>query len=237
MRCTRCDGLAVPQAVGVDPRGNVVFGWCLQCLADRGCTLVEDAPGDPWRFSSQAVVGGAARLTPGERRRLALSSALAIDQTQWVVAVVAFLMMTWGLLLLTAGLWYAPRFASGANPLGNGTPAFLVWGGSAKALLGVSLMVLASRRNWYPGAFLLSLLSWLALVLGLGMLARGVLADHPGRKTSLGFGIALCLGISVLTRAVRLAQRRKSAPAGAPAILRAGPDPGRSRAGDRGRMQ
>ncbi len=41
MRCTRCDGLAVPQAVGIAPDGRVVFGWCLQCLADSDCRLVE----------------------------------------------------------------------------------------------------------------------------------------------------------------------------------------------------
>lgn len=41
MRCTRCDGLAVPQAVGISEDGRVVFGWCLECLADTHCDLVE----------------------------------------------------------------------------------------------------------------------------------------------------------------------------------------------------
>src|SRR4051812_17883958 len=59
MRCTRCDGLVVPQAVGIDPEGKVVFGWCLQCLADHRCKLVETSPLGPWNLAPPAGSGHA----------------------------------------------------------------------------------------------------------------------------------------------------------------------------------
>ncbi len=53
MRCTRCDRLAIPQAVGLSREGLVVFGWCLDCLEETGCTEIEavatreNPPSDP----------------------------------------------------------------------------------------------------------------------------------------------------------------------------------------------
>ena len=37
MRCTRCDGLTIPQATGRTPDGRFVFGWCVTCLKETGC--------------------------------------------------------------------------------------------------------------------------------------------------------------------------------------------------------
>jgi hypothetical protein len=41
MRCTRCDRIAVPQALGRDPSGDLIFGWCVDCLKAAHCTEIE----------------------------------------------------------------------------------------------------------------------------------------------------------------------------------------------------
>jgi hypothetical protein len=220
MRCTRCDGLVVPQAVGIDPDGKVVFGWCLRCLAERGCRLVETSPLGPWTFDAPGVSPGrsVARARAGRPPR----RGLAVDRSRWAIAVVALLMMCWGLVLLAAGLWRAPRPGPGPSPLGNGTSSLLAAGGAATALVGLVLLLLASRRNWYPGTFLLGLLSWLSFLVGLGILLGGVIDHEPRRNPSLVLGAGLALGISVLARLIHRSQARKLALA-APAARATGP--------------
>ena len=73
-----------------------------------------------------------------------------VDQAAWVVATVAFLMIGWGLVLMVAGLFSAPRSTTGQNPLGNGTGPFLGVGGAATAMFGMVLLVLATSRSDPP---------------------------------------------------------------------------------------
>lgn len=232
MRCTRCDGLAVPQAVGIDPQGKVIFGWCLQCLADRGCTLVETSPiGGPSSISpvgrSHASDAPKVNLPGGAGAR-----ALEFEQAGWVVGIVASLMMSWGLILVAAGLCGAPTPDPDGSPLGNGTPALLTGGGAATALAGLGLMVLASRRGWSPGTFLPGLVSWLSFLLGLGILAHAIVVHHPRRQVGLVVGVALCQGISVLMRVIQRAEGRKSSPRGHAAASMLGAGDGKPRAAD-----
>ena len=66
MRCTRCDGLVVPQAVGIDADGRVVFGWCLRCLARSKCRLVEISEASPLELKLNFKIGeSAGRPRPG----------------------------------------------------------------------------------------------------------------------------------------------------------------------------
>jgi len=204
MRCTRCDGLAVPQAVGIAPDGRVVFGWCLQCLADGNCSLVEVPTAGPWDLRLSFPIGEPARPTSSRGHGSA-----AADQSQWIVAIVAFLMISWGLILLAAGLFSGSRPASVVSPLGNGTSPLLGIGGAATAVLGLALMVLASRRNWFPSGFLLVLLSWLSLLTGLGILGYGLLDYLPGRNVPVLLGAGIALAISLIIRLLERSQKRK----------------------------
>ena len=196
MRCTRCDGLAVPQAVGIAPNGRVVFGWCLQCLADKQCRLVEVPAAGPWDLRLSFSISEPTRqpLLSGN------NSAAAVDRSLWIVAIVAFLMISWGLILLVAGLFSGSRPGSTTSPLGNGSSQLLGIGGAATAVLGLALMVLASRRNWLPGTFLLTLLSWLSLLAGLAILIYGIFYLGPGRNGRVVLGAGVALAISLMTR-------------------------------------
>jgi hypothetical protein len=142
MRCTRCDDLAVPQAVGIAPDGRVVFGWCLQCLADQNCRLVETASGGPFDFarvlSSRKLEEAGPRVVHAPARR--------IDQSRRIVAGVAFFLVCWGLILMAAGLLSRPGPA-GSSPLGNGTAMLLGTGGAATALLGLALKIYLARAR------------------------------------------------------------------------------------------
>ncbi len=146
MRCTRCDGLAVPQAVGLDPDGRVIFGWCRSCLAEARCRLVEVPSTGLVHLKVSAPAGPARRA---DRRTLYTRNDPAgrVDDSQWIVAIVALLMIGWGLILVAAGFFAGSRPASGSSPLGNGTAPLLGVGGAATTLLGLGLLVLASRRN------------------------------------------------------------------------------------------
>ncbi len=208
MRCTRCDGLAVPQAVGIAPDGRVVFGWCLQCLADKKCRLVEVSTAGPWELKLSLPIGNPVKTPlPGGD-----DSVAAGDQARWVVAIIAFMMITWGLILLAAGLFSGPRSASLPSPLGNGTSPLLCTGGTVAALFGLALMVLGSRRNWLPGIFLLAVSSWSSLLAGVGILAYGLFESQPGRNLHIVLGAGVAMAISVTTRLLERCVKRNLRP-------------------------
>ena len=167
MRCTRCDGLAVPQAVGLTPDGRVIFGWCLACLAETGCELVDDPPSGPPAIHLSAMAGPPARKPISSRNPRARGP----GRRQRIMAVVASLMIGWGLILLAAALFTGSRQAADSSPMGNGTAPLLGVGGTATALLGLGLMVLARRRTGFPGSFLPGLLSLPGFLIALRTLA------------------------------------------------------------------
>lgn len=210
MRCTRCDGLAVPQAVGIDSEDRVVFGWCLQCLADRGCKLVETSSRGRWRFSS-AITDPAIKVSrrlrsPVDRtaieaersRRMPVIAAFETEGSQRVLTLVASMLLIWGLVLLAAGLWIALSSSAQRSPLGNGTPVLLITGGVMTTLMGVTLILLATRRNWHPGAFSLGLVSWLSLLSGIVMLTLGAPRTHDPSGVRLLAGACLSVIATVI---------------------------------------
>ncbi len=228
MRCTRCDGLAVPQAVGIAPDGRVIFGWCLQCLADKQCRLVEVPAAAPWDLKLSFPISQPSRPP----LPAANNPAAGVDQSQWIVAIVAFLMISWGLILLAAGLFSGARAASTTSPLGNGTDRLLGVGGAATAVLGLGLMALVSRRNWFPGTFLLALLSWLSLLAALGILTTGLLDYQPDRNVQVVLGAGMALTISVMTRLLERSVKRKLKPAPASKPWKPASSTGKSSAGE-----
>ena len=78
------------------------------------------------------------------------------------------------------------------------------------ALLGLGLMVLASRRDWLPGTFVLVLLSWLSFVSGLAILAYAIFDYQPRRNVPILMGAGMAILISVVARLLERSQRRKS---------------------------
>ena len=122
-------------------------------------------------------------------------------------------MISWGLILLAAGLFSGSRSRARASPLGNGSSQLLGIGGAATAVLGLALMILASRRNWFPGTFLLALLSWLSLLAAVGILANGLLDFQPDRSVQVVLAAGMALAISVITRLLERSVRRKLKPA------------------------
>jgi hypothetical protein len=206
MRCTRCDGLAVPQAVGIAPDGTVVFGWCRPCLAKKNCQLVEIAAAGPWDLKLAFTAGEPDKsLYSGDSR-----SAPALDQSPWIVALVAFLMISWGLILVAAGLFGESWTSSATRLPGSGRSPLLGIGGGATALLGLGLMVMASRRSGFSNRFLLVLLSWLSFLGSLGILACAIFDYQPRRNIPVLLGAGLALAISVAARLLERLQRRKS---------------------------
>jgi hypothetical protein len=205
MRCTRCDGLAVPQAVGIAPDGTVVFGWCRQCLADTDCDLVEVAAVGLADLRLSFTSGSPARHPP----RAGVSMPGRIDESQWIISIVAFLMVACGLILLTAGVFTAAQPPADSSPLGNGSPALLGVGGGLLALLGLALLLAASFRDWLPSTFMLVLLSWLSFLIGLGILAQGIFDYQPRRNIPVVLSSGVALVISATALILARSQKRK----------------------------
>lgn len=204
MRCARCDGLVVPQAVGIHPDGRVVFGWCLRCLARARCRLVE-IPGVGLR---DLVLDFRAREAPAPPRPGRAPMA-AVDQSQWILALVSVLMMCSGLILLAAGLFSGPSTGSEPGASAGPTPALLGLGGAATALSGLGLMILASHRDWLPGPLAPVLASWVSFGFGLVVLACAILDYQPRRNVPIILGVGVAMLISVATRLLERAQRGK----------------------------
>lgn len=189
MRCTRCDRLAIPQAVGLSREGLVVFGWCLDCLEETGCTEIEAvATRETRRAIPRVLLLGPSPVPPGaipsERRRLVLC--------------VASLLGAWSLVLIAVGVWSLFRPGSpNPSPLGNGSPLLLLTGGLATAATSLLLLGLSHGRDlfhsrqvcWWvqSGAFLLALL----------ILVVGIIFHEPQRDPFVVAAAGLAIGLSL----------------------------------------
>jgi hypothetical protein len=190
--------------VGISPDGKVVFGFCLQCLADTNCRLVDVPARGPYDFILGFSTSKAIRPVTGH---LAISAS-QIDQSRWIIGVVAFLMITWGLVVLAAGLAMPPSPDPQASPFGNGTTALLGIGGGVTSLLGLGLLVLVAYRDEFPGLVLLTLVSWLSFLAAIGMLLYGIADYQPRRNVLLVLGVCTSVLISVVSRLLERSQRR-----------------------------
>jgi hypothetical protein len=210
MRCTRCDGLAVPQAVGINPGGKVVFGYCRNCLADTKCRIVEVQARGPEELKLRFSTSEPSRQQGGSDT----NQETPMDQTGWIIGAVAFLLIAWGLLVLTAGLTISTRPGPESSPLGNGTMALLASGGIVSALLGLGLLVLATRQAVFPGLVLLRILAWSSFVAALGLLAYGILDYQPRRNVPLVLGVGIAVLVSAVSHRLERSHRRVLGTAG-----------------------
>ena len=135
MRCTRCDRIVVPQAVGRTPDGLVVFGWCLACLAGTDCELVEvfgPALGAPAR--SIPMTTKPTRRTDEDPRR------------RRMVALIAIALSGWAAILTALGAIRMAR-AGARGPLGDGSAGMLLAGGGVLAMIGLALWLSTRSRT------------------------------------------------------------------------------------------
>lgn len=134
MRCTRCDRIAVPQALGRLPDGRLAFGLCVRCLTDEGCEAIRIGPRHgrhPRRLRPRAP----AHLADLSRRR--------------GLRALAGLLAAWGVTLALVGATFS-RSRLPRSPLGNGSPILLLTGAAAMALLALALGYAARRASIPP---------------------------------------------------------------------------------------
>jgi hypothetical protein len=195
MRCTRCDRIAVPQAVGLTREGLVVFGWCLTCLAEEGCVLVE-IPGDgPFALRGSRRRGrrtprwrGSWRGLPARPRRLALVM-VATFMAGWAALLTAF-----GAMLLAFPLLPARRLS----------PPTLLGGGGLMAATSLSLWLAALDRRRVP-LVLLKVVQVTAAVVAFGVLICGIARPDPWRNVAV---LSVALPAFAVSWAAHWAERR-----------------------------
>jgi hypothetical protein len=208
MRCTRCDGLAVPQAVGIAPSGKVVFGYCLECLADSDCRLVEV----PSRGLADLKLDFSASDRSPQSASQGASSPTPIDHSRYIVGAVASMMIVWGFVVLTAGLAMAPRSGPEASPFGNGTTALLGIGGVVTTLLGLALLVLDVRQSRPASLRHVTVVGWIAYVTAVGLLLYGIVDYQPRRNVPLVLGVGAAILVAIVTRVLERSQGRAPRP-------------------------
>ncbi|CAN5900723.1 hypothetical protein BH23PLA1_BH23PLA1_03710 [soil metagenome] len=171
MRCTRCQGLAVPQAIGRDRQGRLIFGWCLRCLREEGC-----------RISS---VSG--EIQPSARVFRASKPAAEVEtRADWTGTArrqglrgLAILLLAWALILVAFGRRWTD---TQAIPVGAGLrPAPLLLGGAILFVIGLGLL-LATIDQPKIARKLLQVARWGSVVLAFGALAWGILGNDPKRN-------------------------------------------------------
>lgn len=196
MRCTRCDKIAVPQAVGLTRDGLVVFGWCLECLAQEECVLVE-IPGDG-PLATRAFRRRRRRLAARRRSRIPR----ARRSRRLALTLVAAIMAGWAALLTICGAVLVayplqpPRRLSAPMLL---TGAILV----AATSLALWLATLDRRRRFLV---LLQVVQVAAAVVAFGALIRGI-ARYDFRRNVPVVGVALAA--FAVSWAARWAERRR----------------------------
>ncbi len=183
MRCARCDHLAIPQALGRSPNGQLVYGWCLECLEEEGCTEIQIAkrsrnfrhPHQPSSHPMRAMVKARSR----------------------VQGIVGLLLLIWGAVLTLGALWKtAHPSLERPSPTGNGTPALLFVGGAALGTTGlVFLSVALARMRWFW-----RVLEVLFFLCALGVLVAGIVQHDPRRDPWLVALAGFALGLSVMVR-------------------------------------
>jgi hypothetical protein len=192
MRCTRCDRPAIPQAIGYTPGGILVFGWCLDCLEETGCTAIEIA--EPRRAAT-----GRASMRSGVGRSTARPADGDQARRRGLVAVVASIASVWALVLTLTGVWI--RWRRGpvvASPFGNGMPNFFLVGGgtmAATSLLIWTLVIRIDRASWLP---VFRLIRWSSFAFALMALALGIYWHDPRHDSSYVLAAGLGLGLATL---------------------------------------
>lgn len=207
MRCTRCDGLAVPQAVGIAADGRVIFGWCRACLADSRCELVE--------VSAKGIRDLSLNFSPDRSdaeasKQQTRSSAAGVDQSIWIVGVVGFLMIAWGMTVTIAGLVVDPETRSRAGPLGNGSAPLLRVGGLATILLGLMFLTLAANRDRIFRRRVVRIVRWGGLIVSLIISSYAILSGGMARNP-LPIGWAFCLPLILSAIAFIVDERERHA--------------------------
>jgi hypothetical protein len=172
MRCTQCDGLAVPQAVGLDPDGRVVFGWCPRCLVENRCTIVEISAKGIQDLVLNFDQGNATR--PTRDFNDPRSRGLIIDQSIWLIGLVGFLMLIWGGAILGAGFLTGGQPSRSPSPLGNGTPPMLRIGGLVTMMLGLMFLTMAAHHDREFRRRLVRFIRWGGLIACLVIAAFGL---------------------------------------------------------------
>jgi hypothetical protein len=134
MRCTRCDAIAVPQALGRLPDGRLAFGLCVACLEAEGCAVIDVGPSRQHRAHRLRVRRAPRPIDPRRRGLRGLAGLLA----------------AWGLLLAVLGATSSgSQPGAPPSPFGNGTPLLLTVGAVAMVLTALALD-LAGRRLRRP---------------------------------------------------------------------------------------
>ena len=212
MRCSRCDRLAVPQAVGTSSEGIVVFGWCLSCLEETGCdeimvserVEINQRPSirldlDAGRYRPKAMlVSEADAVKEMIRDRLKIMGAVALVLALWGLAIGS---MGLGMLARTPMLTHTPP-----SPFGNGTPALLIGGGCTTAAVGLTLWAWTAGRCWFISPEWLRRMRLGALTVACLILAAGVIKHSSRRDPIIILAASIALGVSVAAHWLELRQ-------------------------------
>lgn len=146
MRCTRCDRIAMPQVLAHTPEGNLVFGWCPECLASENCAVVQDEPATLSVTQTKSIAREFRKFVRARKR--SLRRPRTIVATRRLAALgIASLMASWAIILAFVGGWKLFGAGDGSGLMlltGSGMMALvslLVWVGVIGKMDGTSVLL------------------------------------------------------------------------------------------------
>ncbi len=180
MRCARCDQLILRQATGVNPDGEVVFGWCLPCMTEVGCTFVTTNKVDRRKSTRVILTERPHVISPNAKMLRGVAGGIA----------------TWSGILLLAGLWrlFEPGFAANPSPFGNGGAVLFLVGALSLGILGLGLYAStwsSSRRGQVLGYLAATLTG--SVSVGLSFVALWTFPAAPWPARAAFFSVAVIL--------------------------------------------
>ncbi|AGA26231.1 hypothetical protein [Singulisphaera acidiphila] len=201
MRCTRCDRLAIPQAVGRTRDGLLVFGWCLDCLEEAGCTMIEAVS----KCNTRRPVPRVLSLRPSTSHPVTPPS----DRRRLLVGV-ASLLGAWSTVLIAVGVWTLRQpTPSNPSPLGNGRPVLFFVGGAATSATSLLLLCLSHGRGLLRSRQVCWWIQSGSFLLALAILVAGIVYHEPRRNPFIVVAAGLAIGLSL---AAHWQERRLPAP-------------------------
>ena len=198
MRCSECDGLAVPQAIGRLPDGRLAFGYCLRCLERAGATgmIVSSAGSRKRRGRMRQAAERARKEHPAVASRRGVQWRVPVQRRQLLLGV-SGMMLAWGLSLGSIAVLLPLQGNAGRGI--PGLRAILLVASGLAGLVGLSLLLVALE----PGRRTIRALFGIQVVASLtalGVLVGGIVAHDPRRDVLIIAIVTAALATAALAR-------------------------------------
>ncbi len=198
MRCTRCDRIAFEEILARDPDGDLVFGWCVDCVKEADFEIVL-TPAIPLKITSEPVVRRLRHFYRSTSRAITRPRTEEAGKKLAAMGVVG-LMTAWALIL---------AFIAGVRLVttDDGKWPWLVATGAMAVTSLIVWAVMIGRTGGFR--IVLKVIQVAGAIAAFGILTWGILRDRREQAASIVLFAFLAFLVSW---GARVLERRTMAP-------------------------